>query len=100
MDNKLILLTDKKISDKVLSKQKEYTGPVNLLNRPYFGSYLPLKDIDNNSLGMIFVGRDQAAILANVGRSMELTFLLTIVLLVLSFYPSYYIARFITSQIG
>ena len=83
----------------MLVKQEEFTGAVNLLNRPYFGSYLPIRDIDNNSLGMIFVGRDQAAILATVGRAMESTFLITIVLLVISLIPSYYIAGYITSQI-
>ena len=93
------VLSNKKLLDKVLVKQEEFTGAVNLLNRPYFASYLPIRDIDNNSLGMIFVGRDQATILATVGRAMESTFLITIVLLVISLIPSYYIAGYITSQI-
>ncbi len=89
----------KDVLEKVIKGQKEYVGSIDLLSRPYFASYIPLKDIDNNSLGMIFVGRDQASILSTAGRSLELTFLISIVMLVASIIPSYFVSKYLTSQL-
>ncbi len=93
-----ILLDDKTVQDSVLKKGVIFTGSVNLLNQPFYGSFIPLKDIDNNPVGMVFVGRPQVHILQTAGRSIELTFLLTIILLLLSIVPSYLISRHIGSQ--
>lgn len=92
-------LEQKQIKQKVLQRQEEYVGSVTLLSRPYFASYLPLQDIDNNVLGMIFVGRDEATILSTAGRSLQLTFLISILMLILSVIPSYFVSRYLTSQL-
>lgn len=83
----------------VLKDGQPYTGGINLLNRPYFASYLPLLDANNTPVGMLFVGKPQAGVLSTAGRSIELTFLVTAVLLILSIVPAYLISQYIVKQI-
>jgi hypothetical protein len=83
----------------VLTNAKPFTGSVNLLNRPYFASYLPLTDAHNSPVGMIMVGRPQLTILQTASRSIELTFLLTTLLILLTPIPAYAIARYIAKQV-
>ncbi len=83
----------------VLKDGNPYTGAVNLLNRPYFASYLPLLDAGKLPVGMLFVGKPQAGVLSTAGRSIELTFVVTAVLLIVSIFPAYLISRFIVRQI-
>ena len=83
----------------VLKEGKPFTGGINLLNRPYFASYLPLVDATNVPVGMIFVGKPQSGVLSTAGRSIELTFVVTALLLILSIFPAYLVSRFIVKQI-
>lgn len=83
----------------VMEQGIAYTGAVTLLNRPYFASYLPLKNIKNDSVGMLFVGKPQSDVLATAGRSIELTFVVTAILLIVSVFPAYMISWFIVKQI-
>ena len=83
----------------VLSDGKGFAGSVNILNVPYFASFSPLMDIDNNPVGMLFTGRPQVTILQTAAHSLELTFLVTAVLLVLSLIPSYFVSKYISNQI-
>lgn len=89
----------KGIKEKVLQKGESFTGAVYLLNSPYFAAYLPLKDVDTNPVGMLFVGTPQAGVLQTAAKSIELTFLVTVVLLVFSVIPAYFISKFISNQI-
>jgi hypothetical protein len=76
-----------------------FSGAVTLLNRPYFSAYLPLQDADNNFIGMLMVARPQSSVLVTAGKSIQMTFLVTVALLVLSVVPAYMIARYISKQI-
>jgi hypothetical protein len=91
--------SNKDISNTVLLKGEDYSGLINLLNTSYFAVYHPLKDIDNEVVGMLLAGRPGSSIFAAAGRSIELTFLVTVVLMVLSTLPSFYIARYISNQL-
>ena len=90
---------NEKVKTVVLGKGSSFSSPVNLLGRPYFAAYLPLKDIDNNVLGMLFVGKPQESVLASAGRSIEFTFIVAVILLVLSVFPAYFISTYISNQI-
>jgi hypothetical protein len=94
-----IKLENTAVKNKVLTNGKEYLGSISLLNRPYFASYLPLTGIDNSNLGMIFVGVPQRNVLTMAGRSIELTFLIVIVLMVIMVIPAYVISKYIASQV-
>jgi len=87
------------IKTKVLVNGESYTGGVILLGVPYFGAYAPLTDADGNAVGMLLVGRPQYSVLQTAGRSIELTFLVTALLLVFSVIPAYIIARYLARQI-
>ncbi len=89
-----------KIKKQVLVDNETYTGSTNLLNVPYFAAYAPITNIDNNPIGMLFVGRPEVSILQTAGRSIELTFITTAVLLVLSVVPAYFVSKYIVEQIS
>lgn len=83
----------------VLSQGKDFAGGVTILNAPYLAAYVPLKDINNVTVGMLFVGRPQVQLLVAAGKSIELTFLIAVFLLIMSILPAYFIARYIANQI-
>jgi hypothetical protein len=87
------------IKTTVLKSGESYTGSVTLLQSPYFAAYLPLKDVDGNPVGMLFVGRPQYSVLQTAGRSIEFTFLVTAALIVFCVFPAYKIAKFLADQI-
>jgi hypothetical protein len=88
------------VKDTVLTKGQPYQGSVSILNTPYLAAYLPLLDIDNTPVGMIFIGREQAGVLQTAAYSIEMTFTVVTLLLVLSVIPSFLIARSLERQIG
>lgn len=87
------------VKQQVLTRGENYSGPVNFLNVPYFAAYMPLKDVDNTPVGMLFVGQMQIGVLQSAGRSIELTFIMTALLIVLSVIPSFLISRYLSGQI-
>lgn len=90
---------DSGVKTRVLSGGNSYSGTVKILNTPYFAAYMPLKDVDNNPVGMLFVGKKQIGVLQTAGHSIELTFIVTAILLMLSIIPAYLIAKYLTGQI-
>ncbi len=87
------------VKRQVLENGLGFSGGESIANTPYFVSYLPLKDVDGTPLGMIEVGRTQAGVLATAGRSIELTFLVATLMLLVSVVPSYLIARYMANQL-
>lgn len=83
----------------VLDEGKTFTGPITILNTPYFAAFAPLKDVDSNPIGMLFVGREQITILQTASQSIQLTFVVTVLLLIISVFPASLIARYIAYQV-
>lgn len=92
--------TNKQVKDKVLENGQTFKGAINILNQPYLAVYAPLKDFDSDVVGMLFVGRPQAFVLNTADRSIELTFVITALLLMMSIYPAYAVAKYIESQLS
>jgi len=90
---------NKTISNNVLTKGEDFQGQISLLNTSYFAVFHPLKDADNAVVGMLLAGRPAASIFAAAGKSIELTFLITVLLIILSILPSYTVAKYITNQL-
>lgn len=80
-------------------KKDEFFGPVTFLSVPYLASYIPLKDVDENTIGMLFVGIPQIGVLKTAERSIELTFVVSVMLLILSVIPAYFVSRYISRQV-
>ncbi|KKP67897.1 MAG: Methyl-accepting chemotaxis protein [Candidatus Roizmanbacteria bacterium GW2011_GWA2_35_19] len=87
------------VKKQVLDKGEIYVGSTKILNIPYFSAFAPLISADNIPIGMLFVGTPEVSILKTAGRSIELTFITTILLLVISVIPSYLISKYIERQI-
>lgn len=90
--------TNKEVLDEVLAKGGKRTLLTTLLNRQYFASYQPLKDIDATTVGMVLIGKPAYSVLIAAGRSIELTFLISALLIVISIVPTYLISRYIAQQ--
>jgi methyl-accepting chemotaxis protein len=83
----------------VLQNGELFAGTLPMRGIQYTSAFLPLKDVDQNAVGMLFVGRPQSAILQAAGSSIQYTFLITAILLVLSVFPAYYISKYIAYQL-
>ena len=86
------------VKERVFSQGETFEGSVDILSVPYFAVFSPLKSFDNNVVGMLFVGRPQTSILQTAARSIELTFSISAILLVLSVFPAYWISKYIAGQ--
>jgi len=91
--------TNRAVREKVITKGENFSGQVSILNTSYFAVYSPLKDVDGSVVGMLLVGRPSASIFAAAARSIELTFLVTVGLVILSIFPSFWIAKYISNQL-
>ncbi len=83
----------------VLRKGALYAGTIPMRSIEYTAAFVPLQDVDSNPVGMLFVGRPQSAILQAAGSSVQYTFIVTALLLVLSVLPAYYISKYIADQL-
>lgn len=94
-----VKLSDSSVTERVLKQGEAYKGGINVQNRELLGAFLPLKDVDNATTGMLLVSQQQSTILETAGRSIELTFLLTASSLIISVIPIYMITRTIEKQL-
>lgn len=83
----------------VLLKGALYAGTIPMRGVDYTAAFVPLRDVDSNPIGMLFVGRPQSAILQAAGASVQYTFIVTAFLLMLSVLPAYYISKYIADQL-
>ena len=90
--------TDKNVNKTVLIDGKNYSGDLNILNVPYFAAFAPLKDVDGNPVGMLFAGEKQVSIIQAASSSIEYTFIIAVIFLLISIFPSFLISKFITNQ--
>lgn len=87
------------IKKAVFNERRQYRGSVSILNSSYLAAFAPLTDIDNNVVGMLFVGKPQVSVLQSAGRAIELTFIVAALLMVLSIIPAYLMSKYIAYQI-
>ena len=74
-------------------------GSAQVLNQPYYTAYAPLKTYDKQTIGMLFVGQRQDTLIDTAKRSINLTFLGSIALMVISLIPAYFFSRFLAKQV-
>lgn len=89
------LETNPNVLQKVLKDGQEVFVKENILSKPFYGSYLPIKSADGKIVGMLFVGESQELLINMSQRSIGLTVLGSIGLLAISIIPVYYFARHI-----
>lgn len=91
--------TNSAVQDTVLKQSAVYKGQLSILNRQYLAVYAPLKDADNSTVGMLFVGEPEVTILQTTSQLIRITFIVSVGLLAFSIIPAYLIARHITKQL-
>jgi sensor histidine kinase regulating citrate/malate metabolism len=91
--------TSAAVNQQVLAKDKSYSGTLSLQNRPYLAAFAPLRDVNNVTVGMLLVARPTDALFAAANRSIQLTFLFVVVLVLVSVYPVYLVSRFLSRQL-
>lgn len=87
--------TNATITKAVLEEGREVKTTKKVFGRDFTSVYLPIKNIDNKTTGMVFVGRPAAEILNTAEASINLTFLFSALLTLLSIGPSLLLARYI-----
>lgn len=92
-------ITNEEVMHHVLEQHQVYTDGVAVLNVPYFASFAPLIDIDGRPIGMLSLMQPQLSVLQTAGKSIELTFLMSISLLLLSMIPAYVISKYLANQL-
>lgn len=91
--------TSQAIKTDVLTKGQTFKGSINLFNRPFLAVYAPLKDVNNNVVGMLFIGQPQSSVLQTAGHSIELTFIIATALILISIVPAYFTSRYLAYQL-
>jgi len=77
-----------------------FTGTIRVASTPYVSAYAPLKDVDNEVVGMLYVGKPELHVMQTAAKSIELTFIIAALLLLFSAWPIYGIARQIAKQLN
>jgi len=88
----------KQVQQSVLAGGQTFRGSLNILNRSYLAVYAPLKDMDNNTIGMLLTAQTQQTLLKSIAHSIELTFLAAISLLLIMIIPAYLLASRMAKQ--
>jgi hypothetical protein len=58
-------MTDQRILDSVFKEEKAFFGTIPLFGKPYDAVYAPIKDIEGNIIGILFLGNDHYKTIAN-----------------------------------
>lgn len=87
------------VTDTVLKQNHSYSGTVAMQNRPFLAAFTPLRDVNNQPVGMLQVAHPTDALYATANQSLELTFFAAIALIVLAVYPIFRLSRFIEHQL-
>ena len=90
--------SDRKILETVLQNRDTYIGTAMILSQSYLASYIPINDVEDTTVGMFFTGRSQASILDLTSRTIQLTFLISTLLMLISLIPLRALASFITKH--
>ncbi len=86
------------IQQLVLTKGQTFSGSISILNRSYLAVYAPIKDVNNNVIGMLLTAQPQQSLLKTIAHSVELTFLVAIALLLIMIAPAYLLASRMARQ--
>lgn len=92
------LETNKKVLDTVLTKGEIYTGSTHVFNLPFYAAVAPLETHENTIIGMLFIGKLQNTLTDAAKKSIDLTFLGSVVLMILMLIPAYFLSRYLTEH--
>jgi limonene-1,2-epoxide hydrolase len=91
--------TNSEVLDTVLVKNETYIGSLSILNRPYYTVYAPIKTLGDKTIGMLFVGKPQTTLMATAQKSVDSTFLVSIILMAISIIPAFFLSKYIKENV-
>lgn len=94
-----IAVDDNSIIETVLEKGDEWSGQRYIVNKPYYSVYLPLKNFNTDTIGMISVAKPQSTLAELSNNAIQSTFIVCIALFVLSIIPSFFISKYIEENV-
>lgn len=94
-----VVVADADVEETVLRKGTTYTGEMTMQNQTYLTAISPLKDVNEQPVGMLQAARPASDLYAAADRSLQLTFLAAAVLILLAAYPLYRLASFVEAQL-
>uniref|UniRef100_A9A6L8 Methyl-accepting chemotaxis sensory transducer n=1 Tax=Methanococcus maripaludis (strain C6 / ATCC BAA-1332) TaxID=444158 RepID=A9A6L8_METM6 len=83
----------------VVREGKDYSGTANVVGKDFLTKYVPLKDSNGNTIGMLFVGTPEAPFVAMVNSARNNTLLIALVGLIIAVGISLVSSRSITKPI-
>lgn len=93
------LETDKRILDTTITKGKTYLGESNVFNEPFYTAYSPIKTYGGGVVGMLFIGSPQTDLYATAQKTIDNTFIGSVVLMLFAVFPVFGIARYIEENL-
>ena len=94
------LESDANILSKVLNKSETYVGTAERFNQPYYVAIAPLTTFDKKTVGMLSVGKLQNTLTVSAQESIGLTFLGSVILMIISMIPAYFFSKFLKKHLG
>lgn len=87
------------VAAKVLGKSEEYFSEnVSVNGHPYFGYYIPMREHDGRTVGMIFAGKSRSSVLSAMTRNVvKMCLLLAVILSAAEFFALVYARNIIHS---
>lgn len=85
--------SDTKITEKVLKKGETYEGIIDIFNVEHLAIYTPLKDSDDNIIGMLSVAEPSQILIAVANDSVQSTLKILTFLLLLTSIPIYFVVK-------
>lgn len=90
---------NKIVMEKVFKQKQTTSLSINILNIPYLGAFSPIYDLNNKVIGMFFIGEPETKVFQTAVYSMQITFLTSIILLIFSILPIFYLSKYLNSQL-
>lgn len=91
--------SNQEVISTVLQSGETYRDAAIVLGEPYYAVYKPLTTLNEEIIGMIFIGKPQISVITTAEESFRTTFIGSLVLMVISILPAYYISRYIAENI-
>jgi hypothetical protein len=95
-----IVLNEKPIVKKVLTKKQAVVSTISFLNTSYLASFLPIINVEDQPIGILSVAQKETEVLRSAIFAIQKTFLSTVLLLFISVFPVYWIAKYLENQMS
>jgi hypothetical protein len=93
-----VIQPSKQVRQQVLVAGQTFKGSLSIQNRSFLAVYAPVKDVNNNVIGMLLTAQPEQTLLKTIAHSIELTFISAIGLLLVMIAPAYLLAKRMARQ--